>query len=359
MIVRSAVALLYLALLPAAAGAGGLPVLPASAAMEVERAAHTATLLQDGRVLVTGGIRRGEARLASAEIYDPRARTFSATGEMTSARVSHTATLLQDGRVLIAGGWGNDVQLRTAELYDPATRGFAPSGSLSVPRAGHTATLLRDGRVLLAGGGGVNSGSSLATTELFDPKTGRFARTGAMRTARVGHTATRLRDGRVLLTGGTAQGRVVRSAEVYDPRTGRFTTTGSLTTRRHKHAATLLHDGRVLVLGGSNEHDWNGRYRSAELYDPRTGRFTRASSLAQPRFKFLDAVVTMPSGAVLVAGGAAVVERFARGRFVAAGRLDKAWYFPTATLLGNGAVLVLGGYDESITPTSQSFLYRP
>jgi hypothetical protein len=62
---------------------------------------------------------------------------------------------------------------------------------------------------------------------------------------------------------------------------------------------------------------------------------------------------------VLVAGGGAVVERFARGRFVQVGRLDKARYFPTATLLGSGAVLVLGGYDESITPTARSFLYRP
>jgi hypothetical protein len=356
---RAVVALFCLALLPATAGAGGVPVLPAGAIMQVERAAHTATRLADGRVLVTGGIRRGEAALASAEIYDQRSNDFSATGEMASPRVSHTATLLPDGRVLIAGGWDNDAQLRTVELYDPATGRFAPAASLSVARAGHTATLLRDGRVLLAGGGGINTGSSLATAELFDPQTGSFARTGAMRTARVGHTATRLRDGRVLLTGGTSQGRVARSAEIYNPRSGRFTTTGSLTIRRHKHAAALLRDGRVLVLGGSDERDWNGRYRSSELFDPRKGQFSRAPSLVQPRFKFLDAVVTMPSGAVLVAGGASVVERLARGSFVAAGRVDKARYFSTATLLRNGAVLVVGGYDESITPTARSFLYRP
>ena len=99
-----------LALLPATAGAGGVPVLPAGAVMEVERAAHTATRLADGRVLVTGGIRRGEAALASAEIYDPRTSDFSATGEMTSVRVGHTATLLRDGLVLIAGGLDDDAQ---------------------------------------------------------------------------------------------------------------------------------------------------------------------------------------------------------------------------------------------------------
>ena len=359
MVVRSVVALLCLALLPTAAGAGSVSVLPTGATMEVERAAHTATRLADGRVLVTGGIRAGEAVLASAEIYDSHANAFSAAGEMASERVSHTATLLPDGRIFIAGGWDDDAQLRTAELFDPATGRFAPAGSLTAARAGHTATLLRDGRVLLAGGGGINSGSSLASAEIYDPETGRSARTSAMRVARVGHTATRLRDGRVLLTGGTSRGRPVRSAEIYDPRRGRFSTTGSMTIRRHKHAATLLHDGRVLVLGGSDERDWRGRYRSAELFDPRAGRFSRAPSLAQPRFKFLDAVVTMPSGAVLVAGGAAVVERFARGRFVSAGRVDKARYYSTATLLRSGAVLVIGGYDESIAPTAKSFLYRP
>lgn len=358
-VVRSAVALLLLALLPTAAGAGSVPALPAGAVMEVERAVHTATRLADGRVLVTGGIRAGETALASAELYDQRANDFSATGGMASPRVSHTATLLRDGRVLIAGGWDNDAQLRTVELYDPATGRFAPTASLSVARAAHTATLLRDGRVLLAGGGGINTGSSLATAELFDPQTGRFARTGAMRTARVGHTATRLRDGRVLITGGTSQGRVVRSAEIYDPRSGRFKRTGTLTIRRHKHAAALLKDGRVLVLGGSDERDWNNRYRSAELFNPRTARFSRTGVLSQARFKFLDAVAVMPSGAVIVAGGAQVVDRFSSGRFVPVARLDAARYFSTATPLRNGSLLVVGGYDESITPTARSFLYRP
>ena len=124
-IVRPAVALLCLALLPTAAGAGSAPVLPPGAEMEVERAAHTATLLPDGRVLVAGGIRTGEAALASAELYDPEQRSFIPAGEMTGLRVGHTATLLRDGRVLIVGGWDDERQLRTAELYDPATGRFA------------------------------------------------------------------------------------------------------------------------------------------------------------------------------------------------------------------------------------------
>jgi hypothetical protein len=327
--------------------------------MEVERAAHTATRLADGRVLVTGGIRAGEVRLASAELYEPQRGDFVPTGQMTSLRVSHTATLLRDGRVLIAGGWGTDGQVRTAELYDPASGRFTRTGSLTAPRAAHTATLLRDGRVLIAGGGGLNSGTSIKTTELYDPKTGRFSRGPTMRAARVGHTATLLRDGRVLLIGGDSSGRVLRSAEVYDPRSRRFSSTGPLAIRRHKHAAALLRNGRVLVLGGSDERDWRGRYRSAELFDPRTGRFTRATGLSQARFKMPDAVVVTPTGAVLVAGGATVVERFSGGRFAPIAQVDAARYYSTATVLNDGSVLVAGGYDESITPTPRSFLYSP
>ena len=152
----------------------------------------------------------------------------------------------------------------------------------------------------------------------------------------------------------------MRSAEIYDPRSGRFSATGSLTIRRHKHAAALLRDGRVLVLGGSDERDWDNRYRSAELFDPRTGRFSRTGSLSQPRFKFPDAVAVTPSGAVLVAGGAQVVDRF-RARPLRPRRSARCG----AVLLDGDAapktapLLVVGGYDRAIRPTAQSFLYRP
>jgi Galactose oxidase, central domain/Kelch motif len=356
--VRSAVALLCLVLFPVTAGAGGVPVLPSGAAMEVERAAHTATLLRDGRVLVAGGIRAGEAALASSELYDPRAGRFSPTGDMTSVRSGHTATLLRNGLVLVTGGFDDDDPVATAELYDPATGAFTRTGSLTAPRGGATATLLRDGRVLVAGG--YDGDRSLASADVYDPSSGRFSRVRSMHAPRAAHTATRLHDGRVLVTGGgNLRDRVLRSAEIYDPRTGRFSATGALTIRRHKHAAVLLRDGRVLVLGGSDENDWDNRYRTAELFNPRSGRFSRTGLLSQARFKFPDAVAVMPSGAVLAAGGAQVVERFRGGRFVPAGRLDAARYYATATVLRGGELLIVGGYDRSIAPTAQSFLYRP
>src|SRR6202140_4950839 len=92
------------------------------------------------------------------------AGSFVRTGDMTTPRYNHTATLLIDGRVLITGGTGGQ-GISSAELYDPSTRSFVPTGSMTVGRWGHTATLLRDGKVLIAGGSGSPS------AELYDPET--------------------------------------------------------------------------------------------------------------------------------------------------------------------------------------------
>jgi hypothetical protein len=348
------------ALVVVASGAARPGAVSPAALMAVERAAHTATLLGDGRVLVAGGIRAGEAALASAELYDSQTGRFTRTGDMTTVRSGQTATLLRDGRVLLVGGWDDERPLASAEIYDPATGRFFATGDLPSPRAGATATRLRDGRVLVAGGS--DGSSSVATAVLFDLATTSFTPTGRMRSARATHTSTLLRDGRVLVAGGNIRSRVLAGAELYDPASGTFSRTGSMTRARYKHAAALLRSGRVLVLGGSDARDWDGRYRSSEVYDPRSGRFTAAGPMSAARFKLTDAVTVLADGRVLVAGGSTRVEAYqpARRRFARlAGRLDAARYFSTATRLPNGSVLIVGGYDRAIRPTARAFLYRP
>ena len=166
--------------------------------------------------------------------------------------------------MLIAGGYGYDNPLNclaTAELYDPAAGTFSAAGSLQYARSAHTATLLQDGKVLIAGG--YRDGNYLATAELYDPDTGTFSLTGSLQQARSSHTATLLPNGKVLIAGGYC-GYNTYTAELYDPSAGTFTATGIL-DRRDRHTATLLPSGKVLIAGGGSGRACQSATGSAKL----------------------------------------------------------------------------------------------
>ncbi len=207
-------------------------VLEALSGPPADELSATPVALADGRVLLIGP--------SAAAIFDPDTGELGPTAEMDEVRPGgSTATLLDDGRVLVAGG------ATMAELYDPATGTFTPAGPTQSPRDGHTATRLDDGRVLLAGG-------TSATAEIFDPATSSFTPTGSMATARFWHTAALLPDGRVLVVGGSSDsgGRTVAAtAEIYDPITGQFTPAPAPTGDRRAATAVTLANGDVLVLG--------------------------------------------------------------------------------------------------------------
>lgn len=279
--------------------------------MTLVRFAHTATRLPSGTVLVTGGL--GDAGVfpaehsprpsSSAELYDPATGAFAGTASMTTPRAAHTATLLPDGKVLIVGGSGDSLDsnfrdgLTTAELYDPATGAFMPTGSMVTPRYAHTATLLANGKVLVAGGYG-QQGTSLvvnATAEFYDPATGSFAPAASMETTRAGHTATLLADGKVLIAGGFGNGTDLLTAEIYDPKLGSFSPTANMGMVRSEHTATLLPSGKVLVAGGESNPF------TTELYDPATGSFTASGTMQAGRVA--NTATLLQNGKTLLAGG--------------------------------------------------------
>jgi hypothetical protein len=177
--------------------------------LQVARRGHTSTLLADGRVLVAGGLLcctgNQETFTNVAEIYDPVSGRSQLTGSLGQGRGFHRATLLADGRVLLSGGQGGTASdfpaLAASEIFDPATGTFSAAGALQVPRLSHSAILLSDGRVLAVGGTKADR-SGASETELFDPRTGRWTAGPLLDPAWVGLTATLLGNGKVLLFGG-------------------------------------------------------------------------------------------------------------------------------------------------------------
>ncbi|MGN6525278.1 MAG: kelch repeat-containing protein [Burkholderiaceae bacterium] len=273
-----------------------------AAPMATARSSHAATLLGDGRVLVTGGslpggaAAQGYANLASAEIYDPAANTWTTVAPMAVARSHHTATLLADGRVLVVGGENAQYLVEaSAELFDPATgRWTSTPLPPDAARSQHTATLLADGRVLLAGGFDIEggTGTSLATAEAYDPAAGGFLPVAAMATTHSGHSATRLTDGRVLVAGGgNAQ------AELFDPVAGTWTPAAALAAVHTGHAAVRLADGGVLVVAGTQ-----GAQPAAERYDPAANAWTPTAPMQVLRAH--AGATLLPDGSVLACGGA-------------------------------------------------------
>jgi N-acetylneuraminic acid mutarotase len=337
--------------------------LNAVSGMNLSRAAHRATLLRNGKVLITGGFSADRNSLASAEIYDPKSKTFFLGGKMNAGRASHSATLLPNGKVLIAGGYDGDY-LDSAEIYDPQTGDFSPVGKMTMPRSEHVAVLLDNGKVLLAGGVGTDW-TFLADAEIFDPATNSFTKTGSMTAARESHTATLLKDGTVLITGGHKGRRaaieIYKSAEIYDPQKGAFTAAADLTVKRHKHDAVLLEDGRVLVVGGADERDSGGAYRNVEVYNPKTKNFSKIGEMKLARYKLQGTSVLLKSGKVFIAGGSNQAEIFdpkTNSFEIIGGTYETARLFSTATLLPDGQILIAGGYDQRINISSKAWIYK-
>ncbi len=332
---------------------------------------HSANLLTDGNVLVAGGIgpvpggTGALGQLASAELYNPGTGTFTFTGNLNTARDEHSATLLNNGSVLIAGGSGGDNELASAELYNPANGAngtFTTTGSLNTARYEHTATVLPDGTVLIAGGYG--SAGALASAEIYNPTAGTFAPAqGILNDARFDATATLLSNGMVLIAGGANASGPLASAELYNPATQTFTlTTDSLNVARSGATATLLNTGNVLISDGYN-YLTTGPLTSAELYNPSTGSFNLTGS--EVSTGWLGAASLLSNGTVLVAGSAlnsAAPEIYdpAAATFSVTSSMITPRDLPTATPLPDGAVLIAGGHSNATDSVlAAAELYEP
>jgi len=271
--------------------------------MNETRCEARAVTLDDGRVLIVGGLGSG---IGNAEIFDPQSGLFAPAGPLVHQRgAGFTVTPLLDGRVLVAGGDDFSGTTDTAELFDPVTETFSPAGTMTTPRSLHTATRLADGRVLIAGGGaGLTCAPLTGSAEIYDPADGSFAATtGAPVAGLWGHAAALLPNGSVLLAGGDPTcgfgGAGSADAQTYDPAADAFAPVGGMNSVHGPGlAATALGDGRVLVAGGLDSGVPVG---SAEVYAWYAAAFGPAVPMPGPRSS--HGQILLPDGTVLLAGG--------------------------------------------------------
>jgi len=344
--------------------------------MKTQRYSHTATLLPNGLVYVAGGDSLDDFEVVAiadqAELFNPATGAFQPGEKVT--REFHTATLLQNGDILFTGGFagqtasGNWILTPTAELLKAGSTSLQTTGNMSVGRYSHTATLLLDGRVLITGGEAQSETKIIPTqtAEIYDPVSGTFTPAGNMGRARAFHSATLLLTGKVLITGGGSD------AELFDPATNSFTSAGSFTpagTVSNVYGATLLADGRVLVT--------NGPTAPSQLYDPVTGQFTPTGTMATWRANYTATL--LPDGTVLIAGGyiqvatstpgtssivpvtSTEIYSLATGSFTPGPTMRQGRYQHTATLLPDGSVLFVGGIGPCCslsTPLASAEIYH-
>ncbi len=343
--------------------------------MVTARRNHMVLALGNGKILLTGGAANANASgvLASAELYDPVAHTFSTTNNpMSAPRADHTVTLLLNGQVLVTGGFTDTaIAQSSADLYNPSTNTFTPvTAQMTTPRAEHAATLLANGKVLITGGND-NTGTSLASAEIYDPVANTFtATTHAMNSVRQAHHADLLPNGQVLISGGLdTSNTALPSAEIYDPVRDTFTPTGNMNTARGNHSSALLYNGQVLVAGGlTGPGTGLALTATAELYNPANGTFTPTTNMSIARGHYAgivlgDGTVFISGGATLPAGTNADIYNPATQTFSTSGNFTAVQAGAREAIAPDGTVLLAGGVNGAVpaitVPNSELFYPAP
>jgi len=282
-------------------------------------------------------------------------QTFTPTGSMREARIEHTATLLNNGTVLATGGWNGSDTSSTAEIFNPATGTWRyTTGSMTRPRYGHSAVKLADGRVLVVGGNQVGVGPPLSS-EIFDPVTEQFSAASPMHANKHLSPSILLQDGRVLMIVGSLWFFGVGVSEIYNPVTNSWATTPSIPVGVAVMAGVGLPDGTALAIGGYDGYTPTA-YPYVQRYNPSTNTVTAMSDLVLARLH--HTATLLPNGKVLIAAGSTAsytttsTELYdpsvlPNGQSQLGVPLNQGRRAHTATLLPNGDVLAVGGYQSA------------
>lgn len=226
-----------------------------------ERHDHTATALGDGRVFIAGGVRRNVDSTTyweTTEMFEPASGDFRQSQPMAWMRRGHTATLLNDGRVLLVGGLfystsqdgqPDEQTWVVAHLFDSKSDDFKTPVKMVAQRAYHTATELSDGRVLIVGGR--FEGNALGTTEIFDPVTDTSVPGPTLSNARYNHLVVRIAASTVAVLGGQGDSGVLDTVEFLTAGdASSVVATGKLSQARAYAVGGLVANAQAILIAG-------------------------------------------------------------------------------------------------------------
>lgn len=326
---------------------------------------HTATLLNDGKVLIAGGL-CDEPKLLDdlspqrahlpMSLLDPVSRQWQPAPALTEARIFHAASLMPDGSVLITGGARDPgladaphaLVLSSVEQFQSGR--VVPLPAMAKARAKHSATVLSDGSLLVVGGFD-DAGQAMASAERWDPASRAWAPIPSPAVARYSHAATLLPDGRLMVSGGIgAQGEILSSVEIWDPKTRAWSDVQPLPIPLYGHTAALLASGKVFVAGGG----WMahaGRIPWAWTWTPRSDTWQVAGHVMASEGALAD-VSTQITVAPRADGGALVftpqhIMRWEPVVETDPARMAPLWREkPVATRLSDGRVMLVGAPES-------------
>jgi hypothetical protein len=325
--------------------------------MHESRAGFTATLLSDGRIFVVGGY----LPLSDvAEIFEPGAKRWTKTRNISVGRIDHESVLLADGRVMVCGGYRFPDVTNLCEVYSPVTDQWTEAASMTFPRRSFSLVRLDSGEVLAVGGyDSEGQKRPYANAELYSPTANAWTTVGAISQPRSDTRAVKLAGGKVLVIGGRRPGtdEAFGTVDLFNPETRLFTAFPGLNVARRDFGVALLGDGSVLVAGGGGV---GGSLKSAERYDG-----TRWVVVADQNVSHFGSTLTaLADGKALCVGG---IDSFANGvsevyepaanRWTQVATLKSSRYFHRAVTLNDGRVMVIGGQNrDEQTLSSTEFL---
>ncbi len=368
--------------------------------MHEARYDHTATLLDDGNVLIAGGANPGKTHFSkTAELYLSKKNKFKLIRGLNIPRVHYASVKLKNGKVLFFGGGkdGQPQETDTVEEYDPATQQFTIVGKMLDRRWQCQAVLLDNGIVLIYGGAtGHFPGKWKAEwcCELYDPVTNTSRLTSSMHyvDSQIGPTLVML-AGRVFIKVGISYTpeeiaeRVAKkilpsendpkpdrlgAIEIYDPKTDTFELQYTLQEFHREGSLALLPDGRVLIMGGYPQDNFVGKgcSNTFEIYDPKTSKSEIAGhfryGVRNNDFAFINNKFILLQETI---GGAQ--DEYVRlmeaidinsMNVISVGTMNITRFAYTMTTLPGGNVLLAGGYQiktgNKIT-MSEIFIVNP